>query len=67
MIGKKPLFSMDRKGIFEKELDEAVVNREIDFAVHSIKDVPSDLPQSLILASIPKRESPVDVLISKNK
>ena len=64
---KKPLFSMDRKGIFEKEIDEAVVNREIDFAIHSIKDVPSDLPQSLILASIPKRESPVDVLISKNK
>ncbi|MGD1839055.1 MAG: hydroxymethylbilane synthase [Nitrososphaeraceae archaeon] len=64
---KKPLFSMDRKGIFEKEIDEAVVNREVDFAVHSIKDVPSDLPPSLILASIPKRESPGDVLISKNK
>ncbi len=64
----KPLFSIDCKGIFEKEIDQEVVAGEIDFAVHSLKDVPIVEQQSgTVLASIPKRDSPHDVFISKNK
>jgi len=61
----RPLFTIDQKGIFEKEIDKAVAQKEVDFAVHSLKDVPSDLPEDLTLACIPKREAVNDVLISK--
>lgn len=60
----RALFTIDAKGIFEKEIDKAVAQKEIDFAVHSLKDVPSVLEDSLILASIPKRKAVNDVLIS---
>ncbi len=64
----KPLFSIDAKGIFEKEIDQEVVSGKIDFAVHSLKDVPIVEQQTgTILAAIPKRDSPCDVFISKNK
>ncbi len=62
----RPLFSINQKGIFEKEIDRAVAENEVDFAVHSLKDVPSDLDKSLLLACIPKRESANDVFISSN-
>lgn len=62
----RPLYTIDQKGIFEKEIDKAVVEKKVHFAVHSLKDVPSDLPSELILACIPKRETPNDVLISRN-
>ncbi len=63
----KPLFSIDCKGIFEKEIDQEVVAGTIDFAVHSLKDVPIVEQQvGTVLASIPKRDSPCDVFISKN-
>jgi hydroxymethylbilane synthase len=62
---KKPLFTIDRKGIFEKEIDLAIVKREIDFAVHSLKDVPTLESSETVIAAIPKRSSPHDVLISK--
>ena len=62
----RPLFTIDQKGIFEKEIDRAVLNKEIDFAVHSLKDVPSELDENLILASIPKREVVNDVFISSD-
>ena len=62
----RPLFTIDQKGIFEKEIDRAVLNKEIDFAVHSLKDVPSTLPAGLVLGCIPKRESPNDIFISKD-
>ena len=52
----RPLFTIDQKGIFEKEIDKAVTQKEIDFAVHSLKDVPSEIDPGLILACIPKRE-----------
>ncbi|MCP8307582.1 MAG: hydroxymethylbilane synthase [archaeon] len=64
---KKPLFTIDRKGIFEKEIDLAIVRGEIDFAVHSLKDVPIVESLETIMAAIPKRSSPHDVLISKGK
>jgi hydroxymethylbilane synthase len=64
----KPLFAIDCKGIFEKEIDQEVVSGEIDFAVHSLKDVPIVEQQTgTVLAAIPKRDSQHDVFISKNK
>ncbi len=62
----RPLFTIDQKGIFEKEIDRAVAQKEVDFAVHSLKDVPSELDDNLILASIPKREAVNDVFISSD-
>jgi hydroxymethylbilane synthase len=63
----KPLFYLDRKGIFEKEINESVVNGNVDFAIHSLKDLPAVIHPDLTIASIPKRESVNDVLISKKK
>ncbi len=64
----KPLFSIDCKGIFEKEIDQQVVSGEVDLAVHSLKDVPIVEQQTgTVLAAIPKRDSPCDVFISKDK
>jgi hydroxymethylbilane synthase len=60
----RPLFTIDQKGIFEKEIDRAVAQKEVDFAVHSLKDVPSQLEDNLVLACIPKRETVNDVFIS---
>jgi len=62
----RPLFTIDQKGIFEKEIDKAVMDKTVDFAVHSLKDVPSDLPKELTLACIPKRERVNDIVISKD-
>lgn len=63
----KFLFSVNEKGIFEKEVDRAVLEERADFAVHSIKDIPTELDGDLVIASILKRESPNDVLIGKSK
>ncbi len=62
----RALFTIDQKGIFEKEIDKAVAEKQIDFAVHSLKDVPSDISKSLTIACVPKRESANDVLITKD-
>ena len=62
----RALFTIDQKGIFEKEIDKAVTEKQIDFAVHSLKDVPSDISKSLTIACVPKRESANDVLITKD-
>jgi hydroxymethylbilane synthase len=61
----RALFTIDQKGIFEKEIDKAVAEKEVDFAVHSLKDVPSDISESLTIACVPRRESANDVLITK--
>ncbi len=52
------------KGIFTKEIDQALLDRRIDVGVHSWKDLPADLPPGLVLACVPQREDPSDVLIS---
>ena len=65
-IDTRPLFAMEQKGIFEKEIDRAVFEKEVDFAVHSLKDVPSQLDENLIIACIPKREAINDVLITRD-
>lgn len=62
----RPLFTINQKGIFEKEIDRAVAEKKVDFAVHSLKDVPSTLPNDLVLACVPKREEANDIFISKN-
>ena len=64
---KSPLFTIDRRGIFEKELGVAIANGEIDLAVHSLKDVPTEGTPDNVIAAIPRRGSPHDVLISKNR
>jgi hydroxymethylbilane synthase len=66
-VDKRPIFTIDEKGIFEKELNDKVMKGSIDFAVHSLKDLPSDLNDELILASIPKRARPNDVLVNEKK
>jgi len=65
-IDTRPLFTMEQKGIFEKEIDRAVSEKRVDFAVHSMKDVPSTLDSSLTIACVPKRESVNDVLITND-
>ena len=62
----RPLFTIDQKGIFEKEIDRAVAEKKIDFAVHSLKDVPSKIDENLVLACIPKREKVNDIFISSD-
>jgi hydroxymethylbilane synthase len=63
----KPLFSIDAKGIFEREIDQEVASGEIDFAIHSLKDVPIvEHQEGTVLAAVPKRDSPCDAFISKN-
>jgi hydroxymethylbilane synthase len=52
------------KGDFTKELDRALLDGQIDLAVHSLKDVPSAVPPGLLLAAVPPREDPSDVLVS---
>lgn len=60
-----PLSKIGGKGLFVKEIEEALLREEIDFAVHSMKDVPAQLPEGLEIFCIPERESPFDVWISK--
>ena len=64
-ITTSQLYNMDSRGLFTKELDRAVLDEEVDFAVHSLKDVPTDLDDDLIIAAVPVRESPHEVLVSK--
>lgn len=66
-VDARPLYTIDRKGIFEKEIDAAVLDGRVDFAVHSLKDIPSLLPDGLVIASIPKRESVNDVFVNDKR
>ncbi|MBD2204098.1 hydroxymethylbilane synthase [Calothrix sp. FACHB-1219] len=55
------------KGLFTKELEVGMLNKEIDFAVHSLKDLPTKLPEGLTLAAITERENPADALVLHEK
>ena len=65
-IQDAPLAKIGGKGLFVKEIEEALIQKRIDLAVHSIKDVPTELPEGLYLSVIMKREDPRDVFISKD-
>jgi hydroxymethylbilane synthase len=65
-IQDAPLAKIGGKGLFVKEIEEALIRKEIDLAVHSIKDVPTELPEGLHLSVITRREDPRDVFISRN-
>ena len=61
-----PLAKVGGKGLFVKEIEEALLRRDVDLAVHSMKDVPSELPPELHLGIIPPRENPHDAFISND-
>ena len=63
-IQDRPLAELGGKGLFVKEIEEALLERRADLAVHSIKDVPGVLPDGLFIACIPPREDPRDVLVA---
>lgn len=65
-IQDAPLAKIGGKGLFVKEIEEALIERKIDLAVHSIKDVPTELPEGLHLSAITKREDPRDAFISRD-
>ncbi len=65
-IQDAPLAKIGGKGLFVKEIEEALLQKRIDLAVHSIKDVPTEFPQGLHLSAITKREDPRDVFISRD-
>jgi hydroxymethylbilane synthase len=63
-IVDSPLTKIGGKGLFVKEIEEALLNREADLAVHSLKDMPAELPPGLKLAAFPEREDSRDAFIS---
>src|SRR3989338_8532351 len=64
-LRKSPLFNVGGKGLFIKEIEDALLNHEVDFAVHSMKDVPAILPPPFIIPATLKRDSPFDAFIPK--
>jgi len=58
-----PLAKVGTKGLFTKEIEEALLDRRIDLAIHSLKDLPTEVPEGLTLAAVPEREDARDALV----
>ncbi len=63
-VADRPLREAGGKGLFVKELDDALLAGDVDFAVHSLKDVPTQLPEGIRIGCVPERADPRDVLLS---
>ena len=63
LVLDQPLHLIPGKGLFTKEIEEALLDRRIDMAVHSLKDLPTELPKGLTLAALPQRTDPRDAII----
>ena len=62
----QPLYALGITGVFTKDLDIALLNKEIDIAVHSLKDVPTQLPNNIQISAVLERDFPEDVLVRNN-
>src|SRR6188508_3232602 len=65
-VKKEPLSVIGGKGVFTKELEDALLDGRIDLAVHSLKDLPTILPEQLSIAAICEREDPRDALVLRS-
>ena len=63
----QPIYAMGIQGVFTKTLDIALLENQVDIAVHSLKDVPTQLPEGLILAAVLERGSASDILVQTHK
>src|SRR3954465_3355357 len=59
------LAKVGTKGLFTKEIEEALLDGRADLAVHSLKDLPTELPEGLVIAAVPEREDPRDAVVGK--
>ena len=62
----EPLYAMGITGVFTKDLDIALLNKDVDIAVHSLKDIPTQLPENIEIIAVLKRDYPQDVLVRKS-
>jgi hydroxymethylbilane synthase len=62
-----PLSVIDRRDVFTRQLDEALIKGEADLAIHSLKDVPTELPERIVLAAVTERYDPSDALVSEER
>src|SRR5215471_11871282 len=60
-----PLANVGGKGLFTKEIEDALLARQVDLAVHSLKDLPTQIPDGLQITAIPERENPLDVMVGR--
>jgi hydroxymethylbilane synthase len=64
---EKKISTIGNKGLFTKEIDEAQLNFKIDIGVHSLKDLPTKLPEGLIIGAVLKRDNPNDLIMTRDK
>lgn len=65
LVLDKPLYELGITGIFTRTLDVALLNKEVDLVVHSMKDVPTALPEGIVQAAVLKRANPMDIIVHK--
>jgi len=66
-VRDRPLYQVGGQGLFVSRIEEALLADEIDLAVHSLKDLPTEVPRGLVIGAVPKREDPRDVLVSRGR